>query len=495
MLLIAGAPAAVHGQCGPGGCPIRPPSYGTRPARPNYLPGVPGGEYVQPPGSACRLYIHVGSRIRVIGTGTLVSRGSDWGAVLTCAHLFDEGASAVVAKFPSGRTYRGQLAARDRTYDLAIVKITPRPQEPLARIATDHPMAGEKLTFGGYGQDGRWRQVTGVCRGYAHIDGQSGHQTLVIAGRARDGDSGGPIWNAQGELVGVLWGTNGMESTGTYNGTLCRFTLSDRYLFPWNADLANQKDARRFAAQQQHQQQQRQSTPPTTKDPALQEIRETLQQLRGQIAGLKPADTGPILKAVQALIQRIDGLKERETDKRILQLLESLRGEAVGAVQGLAKDLPNVVQQMAVDASGQTAAEPFTNWLMLLLAGLGISVPPSLMAIVSAVLVWRLRRRLEQIAESRGIGGPAGAPLTQANQQQRQAAQPRTVVIHEQTPPPPQTVRREREFVEVEKPNGQLEALHWAMGEYVRRYPGARGIIETIEALASQYESGLTDRR
>ena len=41
-----------------------------------------------------------------------------------------------------------------------------------------------------------------------------------------------------------------------------------------------------------------------------------------------------------------------------------------------------------------------------------------------------------------------------------------------------------------ETPNGRRTALEWAHDEYVRRHPGARSIIETIEVYADQYESG-----
>ena len=34
---------------------------------------------------------------------------------------------------------------------------------------------------------------------------------MVISGHARPGDSGGPVFNARGRLVGVLWGTDGEE--------------------------------------------------------------------------------------------------------------------------------------------------------------------------------------------------------------------------------------------------------------------------------------------
>jgi hypothetical protein len=52
-----------------------------------------------------------------------------------------------------------------------------------------------------------------------------------------------------------------------------------------------------------------------------------------------------------------------------------------------------------------------------------------------------------------------------------------------------ETPPRDREFVEVQIPTQRLAALEQAMDEYVRRNPGARPTVETIEAYAKQYES------
>jgi alkanesulfonate monooxygenase SsuD/methylene tetrahydromethanopterin reductase-like flavin-dependent oxidoreductase (luciferase family) len=65
------------------------------------------------------------------------------------------------------------------------------------------------------------------------------------------------------------------------------------------------------------------------------------------------------------------------------------------------------------------------------------------------------------------------------------------VVIRDDPKPATPTVVRSREFVEVEVPQRRLKALQMAHDEYVRRYPGARTTIETIENYADQFESGL----
>jgi methyl-accepting chemotaxis protein len=103
------------------------------------------------------------------------------------------------------------------------------------------------------------------------------HQTLEVQGSARQGDSGGPIFNAQGELAGVLWGTDGSTTVGSYNGRICQFTQTDRYLFPWNADLAKEK----------YRQQNPPGTPPSSPgSPIGDEIREKLASLAREVQSL-----------------------------------------------------------------------------------------------------------------------------------------------------------------------------------------------------------------
>jgi hypothetical protein len=64
----------------------------------------------------------------------------------------------------------------------------------------------------------------------------------------------------------------------------------------------------------------------------------------------------------------------------------------------------------------------------------------------------------------------------------------RTVIL--ETPPPPQVVERTQQFVPYQAQSARLDALERAIAEYVRKYPSAAGIFETVNAYASQFQSG-----
>ena len=68
--------------------------------------------------------------------------------------------------------------------------------------------------------------------GYAQTGDSPHFETLVVSGAARQGDSGGAIFNAQNELVAVLWGTDGRRIVGTYCGRLRRFLKGARNRLP-----------------------------------------------------------------------------------------------------------------------------------------------------------------------------------------------------------------------------------------------------------------------
>jgi hypothetical protein len=143
------------------------------------------------------------ARSENLGSGTLVDRTPDGreGLVLTCAHLFREGAGQIVVRFPNGASHGAKLVAIDHRADLAALAIA-NPRVAPAPVATSFRTNGP-LQACGFGPDGQFRCATGAVVGRAESTGQT---SLLISDAVRSGDSGGGVFDAEGRLVAVIWG-------------------------------------------------------------------------------------------------------------------------------------------------------------------------------------------------------------------------------------------------------------------------------------------------
>jgi len=196
------------------------------------LLAVPTRLHAQCTGDSCRLgappsmgvvrVVNAQGSSRWYGSGTLVDADDQGGVVLTCGHLFPRGAGSVAVIFADGRQAGARLLGLDRVWDLAALEI-PRPEIRPVPIAADSPQPGEPLQSCGYGADGRYWCNQGRALGYVRIAGAASYETLELSGSAREGDSGGPVFNQRGELVAVLWGTDGRIVGGTYCGRIRQF--------------------------------------------------------------------------------------------------------------------------------------------------------------------------------------------------------------------------------------------------------------------------------
>jgi len=155
------------------------------------------------------------------GSGTLVAVNEQHGLVLTNWHVVNEATGPVTVIFPDGFQSPGMVQKADRTWDLAAVAIWRPHVEPVALSRTP-PKPGDLLTIAGYGS-GAYRSVSGRCTQYVAPGLRHPYEMVELAASARQGDSGGPIFNTQGELAGVLWGEGGGRTSGTYCGRVHQF--------------------------------------------------------------------------------------------------------------------------------------------------------------------------------------------------------------------------------------------------------------------------------
>ncbi|HEY1603343.1 MAG TPA: serine protease [Pirellulales bacterium] len=155
------------------------------------------------------------------GSGTLVDVRGDYGLVLTNWHVVADATGTVEVVFPDGFRSAARVITTDRVWDLAALAIW-KPNVAPVKLSARAPQPGEPLTIAGYGS-GSYRAVTGTCTQYVAPGMNKPYEMVELSVAARQGDSGGPILNSQGELAGVLWGAGWGTTSGSYSGRVAAF--------------------------------------------------------------------------------------------------------------------------------------------------------------------------------------------------------------------------------------------------------------------------------
>ena len=159
-----------------------------------------------------------------LGSGTLVAVHEAKGLVVTNYHVVEDAAGPITVAFPDGFRSAATVLKADRDWDLAALVIW-RPNVAPVPLASQSPRPGELLTIAGYGS-GNYRAATGRCTQYVSPGKNRPFEMVELGTSARQGDSGGPILNSRGELAGVLFGTDGGSTTGSYCGRVRSFLTS-----------------------------------------------------------------------------------------------------------------------------------------------------------------------------------------------------------------------------------------------------------------------------
>lgn len=155
------------------------------------------------------------------GSGTLIDVRENFGLVITNWHVVRDATDTIEVIFPSGFTSKARALKVDSDWDLAALVIWRPPVEPVP-IADVAPRPGDRLTICGYGQ-GNYRSATGRCTQYYAPRLDFPRHMVELDVEARQGDSGGPIFNEQGELAGVLFGAGQGTTLGSFGGRVNAF--------------------------------------------------------------------------------------------------------------------------------------------------------------------------------------------------------------------------------------------------------------------------------
>jgi Trypsin-like peptidase domain len=148
------------------------------------------------------------------GSGTLVGVHDDRGLVVTNWHVVRDAVGLVDVVFPDGFHSHAKPLKVDSDWDLAALVIW-RPKVEPVKIATQPPRPGDLLTIHGYGR-GKYRIAMGHCTTYYAPKVDYPHEMVELDAEARQGDSGGPIFNQAGELAGVLFGAGQGTTLGSF---------------------------------------------------------------------------------------------------------------------------------------------------------------------------------------------------------------------------------------------------------------------------------------
>jgi putative serine protease PepD len=132
-----------------------------------------------------------------VGTGIVV----DDRLILTNEHVV-RGDPMPTITLVDGRTVRGQVLGVDSTVDLAVVRVDVPNLVPAAWGDSDTLQLGERLIAMGYalGLSGEPTVTSGIFSGRRDLRGQSYVQTDTAL---NSGNSGGPLFNLKGEVIGV----------------------------------------------------------------------------------------------------------------------------------------------------------------------------------------------------------------------------------------------------------------------------------------------------
>jgi S1-C subfamily serine protease len=156
-----------------------------------------------------------------LGSGVLVDVNRTQGLVLTNWHVVRDSRSAVLVQFPDGFQSAGTVVRWDEAWDLAALVIW-KPDATPVSIAAAPPAIGEPLTIAGFGR-GPYREETGPCLDYLSPGTGYPREFLELQATARQGDSGGPIFNAHGDLAGVLFGQAEGRTIGSCSARVREF--------------------------------------------------------------------------------------------------------------------------------------------------------------------------------------------------------------------------------------------------------------------------------
>jgi len=145
------------------------------------------------------------SEMRSIGSGVLISSECH---VLTAAHVVD-GASSIMVKTQDGELRPAELLFSEANADIALLKlVTPAPELEHSKLGDSDKLAVGQLTFvigSPFGLENSFSVGhISAFRDFDRLyDGTIKAQFIQTDAAINSGNSGGPVFNSKGEVIGI----------------------------------------------------------------------------------------------------------------------------------------------------------------------------------------------------------------------------------------------------------------------------------------------------
>jgi len=154
-------------------------------------------------------------RVRNIGCGFLATGSGfaiDEHTLVTNRHVVERAKNIEVSTY-DGKVIQATAASTTTVADIAIVTTEQSLGTSVAPRATDDPVEGDVITVVGYPNGGRLTTTSGVVLGTATDPLESAlGNVLASTAQVELGSSGSGVFNAEGEVVGVVYAMRGTQS-------------------------------------------------------------------------------------------------------------------------------------------------------------------------------------------------------------------------------------------------------------------------------------------